>query len=148
MQENALAGLRVARGGPVQAVPRDRVAEACQVRADLMCAPGSDADFEVRETREAIPYAIIGQRLASMTQARGHARAADGIAGDGFGDAAGISLHAALRQRQINLLHAARSELRRQRPVGRIRPGHQEDSAGSPVEPVHDTRPQLAADLR
>ena len=70
------------------------------------------------------------------------------IARDRALDPAGLRLHFAVHQRQVDLLHLPAGELVGQRAVRRVVLGHQQHAAGEAVQPVHDARPQRAAHSR
>ena len=110
------------------------------VRPVPMRTSSSVKSGERRSTR----YSRPGR--AALRQPRRHARAAHRIARDRAARCARSSfLHRAVHQREVDLLHLAPGELRRQRLVRGVVLGHQQHAAGEAVQPVHDARPQVAA---
>jgi len=109
--------------GSVDAVAGDGVAKAREMDADLVRAAGADADLKIRKLFEALADAVFGERFASGCELGGHADSADGVAGDGLGDASGVIARAAVDQRQVCFLDGAGGELRGQSPVGSIGAG-------------------------
>ena len=89
----------------VERVAGHGVADARQVHADLVRAAGADPHFEQREPFEPAQHAVFGPRRAAFVEARGHAGAAHGVAGDGPFHTPALVLHLAVHQRQVDLLH-------------------------------------------
>src|SRR6266404_4126742 len=136
------------RPGPrtIQTIARDGMPQARQVRPDLVRASGPDSYFEVSKSFKAAPHAVIRERLAPVAELRGHTRAANRVPRDRLADAAGLSAHLSLNQREIRFLHRTRGELRGQRAMRRVGAGHQQHAAGTAIQAVNNARAQLAAD--
>lgn len=146
VEEEAAAESRLGLGA-VEGVADDRVADAGEVNADLVGAASADADFEEGELRVAAEDAVRAPSGAAFGEACGHADPAHGVAGDGALDAAGLILHGALDQRQVNFFDFAGGELRGEIPVRGVVLGDQEDAAGEAVEAVDNAGAQIAAEL-
>ena len=131
--------------GAIHTIPRNRMAQARQMGANLVRAPRPDAYFEIRKSFEALQDAIFGQRFAPVVQARGHSSAANGITRNRLDNSSSFAAHTALNQGKISLLHRTPGELRGQCAMGRIRAGHEQHAAGYAVEAMHDARAQIAA---
>ena len=119
--------------------------EAGQVHADLVGAPGADADFEQRVPGEAPQHPVLAPGRAAPREARGHAGAMHRIARDRPLDAPALRLHFALHQREVGLGHLAARELLGQAAVRGVILGHQQHAAGEAVQAVDDAGPHLAA---
>ena len=111
--------------------------------------PGSDADFQQREA------ARSGRRTRYSDQAArpSASRAVMRVRWTGS-RAMGRSMrplscsHAAVHQRQVDLLHLPAGKLRGQVAVRRVVLGHQQHAAGVAVQAVDDARPQRPAHAR
>ena len=99
---------------------------------------------KIREFLESPQHAVIRQRVAAMIEARRHARPMRRIARNRLGDAPGLRVHAALHQRQVRFLRGAIGELAGQRAMRRIVARDEQHAAGSPVQSMHNARPQFA----
>src|ERR1039457_2646926 len=95
----------------VERIAGDGVADAGEVYADLVRAPGADANFQERKPCESPQDAVLGPCGAPFGQPGGHAGPVDGIAGDGPLDATAFQEHPAMDQRQVDLLHTPSGEL-------------------------------------
>jgi len=107
-------------------------------------AAGADPHFEQGEPLEPAEDAVFGPGGAAFGEARGHAGAPDGVAGDGTFHTPAFELHFAVHQRQIDLFDLPARKLRGQLLMGVVVLGHQQDAAGIAVEPVHDAGAQGA----
>src|SRR5437899_854807 len=141
--------------GPVKCVTCNRMAGRGQVHTDLMRP--SRFDPHLQQGKLAVRAFNLLCNLpmcdglapwpALATTARGHARAADWITADGRVDRSFCCFHPAVHQRDVCLLYLAPRELFRQLSVGYVRLGHQHQAAGFLVQTMHDSRPQLSANL-
>jgi len=134
-----------AGGRAVQRIAGYGMADAGEVHANLVGAAGADLDFKKREAREAAQDTILAPGgTAAAGEARGHAGAVDGIAGDGTFDAALLRGHRSVDQCEIDFLDFAAGKLGCQAVMGRIVLGDEEDSAGEAIEAMDDAGAQFA----
>ena len=132
------------RRGSVELVAGHRVSQGRHVSADLVSAPGAEADAQQGEAGKMADGFPVGKRAATGFEARGHSGPGFGIARDGFLDAA-CAHHIALHQGQIDLLHLPAGELTGQFQMRGVGPGNQQRAAGEAVEPVDDAGAFVAA---
>ncbi len=129
-------------GRAVERVADNRMPERRHVDADLVGSSGLDAHGYQRETAEgrldAAEHPIVADSSATIVAACCHPRAADRIAGDGgiYGSAFGGNC--AVDQSDVGLLHLATGEHIGQLGMGLVMLGHQQQTAGLLVEPMHD----------
>src|SRR4051812_24745905 len=91
------------RRGAVKRIAHDGMADAREVDTDLMRSAGADANLQVSEVFEALEDAVLRPGGAALGEARGHADAMDGVAGDGALNPSGLLLNVPMHQRQIDL---------------------------------------------
>lgn len=113
------------------------MANTGKVHADLVRSTRSDADFQIAEALEGLEQAVFGQRLAARRKLRSHSDPPHRIARDGCCDPS-LRPGPAVNQRQIDLFYFSRLELRGERMMGTIGPGHYERPAGFAIETMYD----------
>ena len=91
------------RRSAVKRIAHDGMANARKVDTDLVRSAGANADFQVSELFEALEHAVLRPGGAALIEARRHADAADGVAGDGSLNASGLLLDVSVDQSQIDL---------------------------------------------
>lgn len=150
VEEEAIERWKTGRGGrcAVESVTDDCVVKTCQVYADLVRAPRSDAHFEEAEppSGKFFQDSVLRQRGSAGSQARGHPSAVNWVARNGRGDATASLLQGSVHKRKIGFLNGPFLELFRKLPMGGIGSSNEKNAAGFFVEPVNDTWAQLAVD--
>ena len=132
--------------GPVHRVAQHRVAQRGHVYADLMRAPGlqprprcTKAPRSSSSTRQCVTARRPPSRMA-------HLLAVGGVAADGRVHHAHVFPKMADADGQIGALHRVFPDLLRQRHVGAVVLGHQQEPGGVLVNAVYQPGPLLAAD--
>src|SRR3989338_4093580 len=113
------------------------MAEARQMNAHLVRAPGEDLDFEQRNPSEPPEHPIAAERGADTragAAAGGHARATQPVAADRGGNLAVLGGNGSMDQREIMLLHGSPGKLRGKLAVSRIVLGNQQDAGSVAVK--------------
>ena len=129
----------------VQRIADDRVADGVQVHANLMRSAGRDRDAEQRQPGHVPCPCHARHGRTCPPRACRDLLAVHGIATDGNVDALAL-LHQSPDQRDVLFLDFAIVKLPRQLLMGGVVLGDDHDAGRALVEPVHDARPQLAAD--
>jgi len=89
----------------IERVAYDGMPQGREVDAYLMCAAGVKANFNQREAIEACQDAPVSASFAPAAAARGHARAAAQVAGDGQANRTGVVFEAAMNERKVRFLN-------------------------------------------
>jgi len=139
---------QVAGRRAIEFVAGYRMTDAGKMHANLVRAARSDFHFQVACVFEPLQNFVLGYGVAACRGFCGHADAANRVASDGLGDFAAICFHAAIYQSEIDLFYFAAGKLFGQMAVGCVRFGHQDHSAGKPVEPMNDSGAQIAGNFR
>src|SRR5450756_1472240 len=147
MQEEPLQAVRAAPRGPraVNGVARDGMAQGRQVDPDLVGPAGDEVHFQEGPSTEALANPVPGDGWPSVGD-HGHPGPLPRIAPDRRLDPAGGRLYAALDQREVRLLYAARLELRHEAGLGRVRLGNHDQPGRVAVQAMHDPGPLDARD--
>src|ERR1019366_3311416 len=135
-------------GRAVEGVAGHRVPDAGEVNADLVGASGTDFDCQQGEAAEAAQNAVFGPGGASLGEARGHAGAANGVAGDGAVDAAAVGFDLAVDEREVHLFDLAVCKLGGEVAVRVVVLSDQQDAGGEAVEAVDNAGAEFAGDTR
>ena len=140
----------VAAAAPVDGIARDRQPDRREVHADLMRAPGLRAHLEqaARAAREAARDAPARARLAPAAAHHRHALAVARMARDRASTRPAVARRDPAHERLVDALDAVRVELLGERAVRVVVLRHHDHARRAAVEPVHDPRPQHAADRR
>src|SRR3989338_607451 len=120
------------------------MAEARQMNAHLVRAPGEDLDFEQRNPSEPAEHPIAAERGADTragAAAGGHARAAQPVAADRRGNLAVLGGHGSMDQREIMLLNGSPGKLRGEFAVSKIVIRNQQYAGSGAVKAMDDPRP-------
>src|SRR5450756_1605774 len=122
MQEEPRQAVRAAPRGAraVDGVARDGMAQGRQVDPDLVGPAGDEVHFQEGPSTEALANPVPGDGWPSVGD-HGHPGPLPRIAPDRRLDPAGGRLYAALNQREVRLLYAARLELRHEAGLGRVK---------------------------
>ncbi len=117
-----------------------------------MGAAGFDVNFEQAEftvgSVAAFKHAPVRDSVAAVGAARRHPHAANDVAGDGQVDRAGVFLHPAVHECEVNLAQAAAGKHLAQLAMGAVVLGDDDEAAGSLVEAVNDAGAQVASGMR
>ena len=144
-RRKAFALSRVLGRRAIKPVARHGMADAGEVHADLVGTAGADPHFQKGEAGEPPKDMVFGPGRAAAAQPCSHARAMPRIACDGLFDSAAIRLYIAMDQRQVSLLHPAAGEQCSQCAMRGVVLGYQNHATGEPVQAMHDSGPQIAA---
>src|SRR5216683_689317 len=128
----------VAPGAAVGHVADDRPARLGELHADLVPAPGAEAQLEEAALAPPPEHAVVGDGLAALL---GRAHPQHPILRELALERAPLVGRAALDQGQVHALHVARLELRLERPLRLLGLGEDEQPGRLAIEPVHDERP-------
>src|SRR6185437_15974012 len=115
---------------------------------DLMRAPCMQVRLDEAISLEPQKHAPICARLTALAPPRGHTSSTMQVSRHGKLDAPGIFLEAPVDQRYVRLLHFSLTELLHQLAVRRIISRNQQRARSLPVQPVHNSGTQLAANRR
>ena len=129
---------------PIQTIADDGMMQARKMYADLMRAPGADADGEQTELSEFFEHAKFSNCGASDAQPGGHAGTALRVSRDGVGDAARCLLHASVNQGEVVFLNNSSLKLSCQRLMRAVTPSDHQDAACVAVQAMHNSRAELA----
>src|SRR4051812_40849935 len=111
VEEEAVQG---SRSRSVQAIARYGMADTRQVDPDLMRPASADPHLQERKPGVTFPYPVLGESLATVLQARGHADAPHRVPRDFRLDGPVLLFNGSLHEGQIGLLDRPPGELFRQ----------------------------------
>ena len=129
----------------VERVADDRMADAAEMHANLVRAPGRNRDAQQRQPGHVPRPGDAGHRRSRAPRAGRDLLAMHRIAADRNVDALAL-LHQSPHQRDVLLLDFAIVKLARQLLVRGVVLGDDHHAGRALVETMHDARPQLAAD--
>ncbi len=117
MQEDSSQRLQKAPSGAdlrrstIESIADEGMPGGRKVGSNLVGAPGARLGFDQRKVSHAQQRPPIRPRSAAGREARGHARAAPGVARNGTFDLSRIPSQAAVNQGNVRLAYGARPEL-------------------------------------
>src|SRR5216684_1440325 len=101
------------------------------------------AEFSVRRIQLSL-HRVMADRFPSPRPPRGHAGAPHPVAADSAANSSVIALQPAVHQREIFFLDLPLCKLGGQPAMRFVALGHYDQAAGGLVQPMHDSRTQLA----
>src|SRR5258706_14694428 len=103
------------------------------MHADLMRASRPDAHLQKGELLESTQYAVLAPGRATLVQPRGHPYSSDRVARNRPIDPPGVRRHAAMHQREVDLLDLPARKLRGQALMSGVILRDQQHTAREPV---------------
>jgi len=133
-------------GGAIESIANERMASGGEVGSNLVGAPCARLGFNQCEISHAQQGSPIGLGSAARGEARGHARAALGIAGNGTIDLSRVPRQAAVYQGNVCLAYGARAELLAKNTVSGVIARDEDRSGGAPVEAMDNSGAKIPTD--
>ena len=147
MEEQPVESIGAAGGTSraVHPVARHRMTDRVEVHADLVRSPGDQVELQQGPAVEPFADPIARDRRPPVGD-DGHPRAVLRVAPDRCLDASDRRRHRALHQRLVRLADAAGLELRHERGLRAVLPGHHQQPARVAVKAMDDPGPLDAGD--